>query len=151
MVNTPEAVLESGSHRRVVVNRNDLVARFPFVDGVKTGHTQKAGYLLVGAGHGRGGARVITVVMGEPGEAAGDSDTLALLRYGLSRFRSKRALEPGRPLARAQVAYFGDRRVALVPRHGLTVTARAGQRVRRRVIAPAEPEGPLPAAARWAP
>jgi D-alanyl-D-alanine carboxypeptidase (penicillin-binding protein 5/6) len=145
VVNTPEAALESGSHRRVVDNRNDLVARYPFVDGVKTGHTQKAGYLLVGAGHGRGGARVITVVMGEPGEAARDSDTLALLRYGLSRFRSERALDRRRPLARAQVADFGDRRVTLVPRRGLTVTARAGQSVRRRVRAPAKLEGPLPA------
>ncbi len=144
VVNTPKAVLRSGAHRRVVDNRDDLVARYPFVDGVKTGHTQQAGYLLVGTGHGRSGARVITVVMGEPSEAARDSDTLALLRYGLSRFRSERVLDRRRVLARPQVRYFGDRRVALVPRNGLTVTARAGQRVRRRVRAPARLEGPLP-------
>jgi D-alanyl-D-alanine carboxypeptidase (penicillin-binding protein 5/6) len=148
VVNTPEAVLRSGAHRRVVDNRNDLVARYRFVDGVKTGHTQQAGYLLVGTGHGRSGARVITVVMGEPSEAARDSDTLALLRYGLSRFRSERVLDRRRVLARPQVRYFGDRRVALVPRSGLTVTARAGQRVRRRVRAPVRLEGPLPAGRR---
>ena len=101
IVNLPEAVLRSGSHRRVVDNRNDLVARYPFVDGIKTGHTQQAGYLLVGTGHGESGARVITVVMGEPSEAARDTDTLTLLRYGLSRFRSERAVDRRRVLSRA--------------------------------------------------
>jgi serine-type D-Ala-D-Ala carboxypeptidase (penicillin-binding protein 5/6) len=148
IVNTPEAVLESGSHRRVVDNRNDLVARFPFVDGVKTGHTQQAGYLLVGAAHGSSGARVITVVMGEPGEAARDSDTLALMRYGLSRFRSERVLARGRVLVRPRIEYYGDRRVALVPRSGMIVTARRGQELHRRVRAPAKLEGPLPAGRR---
>jgi serine-type D-Ala-D-Ala carboxypeptidase (penicillin-binding protein 5/6) len=148
VVDSSEAVLESGARRRVVDNRNRLVARFRFVDGIKTGHTQQAGYLLVGAGHGRGGARVVTVVMGEPGESARDADTLALLRWGLSRFRSERRLDPRRPLARARVEHFGNERVALVPRHSLTVTARAGQSVRRRVRAPAKLEGPLPAGRR---
>ena len=148
IVNTPEAVLRSGSHRRVVDNRNDLVARYPFVDGVKTGHTQQAGYLLVGAGHGASGARVITVVMGEPSEAARDSDTIALLRYGLSRFRSERVLDRRRVLVRPEVQYYGDRRVALVPRSGMTVTTRRGQQLRRRVRAPAKLEGPLPAGRR---
>jgi D-alanyl-D-alanine carboxypeptidase (penicillin-binding protein 5/6) len=145
IVDTPEAVLRSGSHRRTVDNRNDLVARYPFVDGVKTGHTQQAGNLLVGAGHGASGARVITVVMGEPSEAARDSDTLALLRYGLSRFRSERVLDRRRVLVRPEVEYYGDRRVALVPRSGMTVTARRGQELRRRVRAPGKLEGPLPA------
>ena len=145
VVDMPAAVLESGARRRLVDNRNDLVARYAFVDGVKTGHTRQAGYLLVGTGHGRGGARVVTVVMGEPGEAARDSDTLALLRWGLSRFRSERALDGRRPLARAEVRHFGERRVALIPREALTVTARRGQPVERRVTAPAKLAGPLPA------
>jgi D-alanyl-D-alanine carboxypeptidase (penicillin-binding protein 5/6) len=88
------------------------------------------------------------VVMGEPSEAARDSDTLTLLRYGLSRFRSERVLDRRRVVSRAQVQYYGDKRVALVPRSGLTVTARAGQDVRRRVRAPAKLEGPLPAGRR---
>ena len=48
-VDRPRALLRSGSHRRVVVNRNDLVGRVGFVDGVKTGHTLGAGYVLVGS------------------------------------------------------------------------------------------------------
>ena len=68
-----------GPIRALVQNRNDLVLRYPFVDGVKTGHTLDAGYVLVGAAHAHG-APVISVVLGEPSEAARDADTLALLR-----------------------------------------------------------------------
>jgi serine-type D-Ala-D-Ala carboxypeptidase (penicillin-binding protein 5/6) len=148
IVNSPGAVLRSGSHRRVIDNRNDLVARYPFVDGVKTGHTSQAGYLLVGAAHNAEGARVITVVMGEPSENARDADTLSLMRYGLSRFHAKRVLSRHRAVSRAQVRYFGDRRVALVPSSSMSVTARAGQAVTRSVRAPAKLEGPLPAGRR---
>jgi D-alanyl-D-alanine carboxypeptidase (penicillin-binding protein 5/6) len=147
VVDMPEAVLQSGAHRRVVENRNDLVARFPFVDGVKTGHTLRAGYVLVGTGHGAGGARVVTVVMGEPGEAARDADTLALLRWGLSRFHRVRAVDRRRAVARVPVE-DRDEPAALVPRRTVVVTARRDQRVERRVSAPARLEGPLPAGRR---
>lgn len=69
---------------QVVVNRNDLVGRYPYVIGVKTGHTGDAGYCLVGAAQ-RRGMTVISVVLGDPSEAARDADTLSLLRYGLAR------------------------------------------------------------------
>jgi D-alanyl-D-alanine carboxypeptidase (penicillin-binding protein 5/6) len=147
IVDMPRAVLESGSRRRVVANRNKLVARYPFVDGIKTGHTLRAGYVLIGAGSGPGGARVVTVVLGEPGEAARDADTLALLHWGLGRFRQVRVLDRGRALARPKIEHF-DRTAALVPRRSLTVTARKGQAVQRRVRAPEEIEGPLARGAR---
>jgi D-alanyl-D-alanine carboxypeptidase (penicillin-binding protein 5/6) len=147
VVDMPEAVLQSGSHRRVVENRNDLVARYPFVDGVKTGHTLRAGYVLVGTGHGNGGARVVTVVMGEPGEAARDADTLALLRWGFSRFHRVRVVDRRRAVTRVAVE-DRDEQAALVPRRTVVVTARRDQRVERRVDAPASLEGPLPAGRR---
>ena len=49
-VDMPRARLLTGSRERIVDNRNDLVARVPWVEGVKTGHTSQAGYVLVGAG-----------------------------------------------------------------------------------------------------
>ena len=55
----------------------------PFVNGVKTGHTSEAGYVLVGSAT-RDGVTVVSAVLGAPREAARDGDTLALLRYGLS-------------------------------------------------------------------
>jgi D-alanyl-D-alanine carboxypeptidase (penicillin-binding protein 5/6) len=143
-VDTPEAQLESGSHPRVVDNRNLLIGAYPFVNGVKTGHTTQAGYVLIGSARGRSGGRVISVVMGEPSETGRDVDTLKLLRWGLSRFHRVRVLDRHRALARAKIEYR-DERAALVPQRGTVVTLRDGQHVRRAVHAPAQVSGPLPA------
>jgi serine-type D-Ala-D-Ala carboxypeptidase (penicillin-binding protein 5/6) len=139
----PVAELDSGARPRVIDNRNTLIASHPFVTGVKTGHTLGAGYVLVGAAQGAGGAKVISVVMGEPNEASRDADTLRLLRWGLDRFQRVRVLERTRPLARADIEYR-DEEAALVPARPAVVTLRDGERVRRRVRAPDELEGPLP-------
>jgi serine-type D-Ala-D-Ala carboxypeptidase (penicillin-binding protein 5/6) len=147
IVDMPEAELESGARPRVIDNRNQLVARYPWVTGIKTGHTIQAGDVLVGSASGRGGARVISVVLGEPSEAARDADTLALLRWGLGRFRRVEALDPQRPLARADIEYR-DERAALVPRRRAEVLVREGERIERRVRAPKEVDGPLPAGER---
>ena len=142
IVDSPRAVLESGARRRVVANRNRLVLRYGFVEGIKTGRTLDAGYVLVGAASGRGGARVISVVLGEPSEAARDADTLALLRYGLAQFRRVTPLRADRVVARVDIEHR-DERAALVPARSLTTTARRGERLRTRVRAPAELDGPI--------
>ena len=147
IVNRPRAVLSSGRRRRVVENRNALVTRHSFVKGVKTGHTDRAGYVLVGAGS-RRGAQVISVVLGEPGPPERDADTLALLRYGLAQFRRVRALVQGRPVARVRVKGRGGRRAALTVPAGVAVWVLRGERPATRVRAPAELEGPLPAGRR---
>lgn len=92
VVDEPSARLTDG---QVVANRNDLVGRYPFVIGVKTGHTSAAGYCLVGAAR-RGDAVVVSVVLGDPSEAARDDDTLTLLRYGLGHLRPVAPLPPSR-------------------------------------------------------
>ena len=147
VVDMPEARLESGSRPRVVENRNTLIAAYPFVNGVKTGHTTQAGYVLIGSARSRIGGRVISVVMGEPSEAGRDADTLKLLRWGLGRFHRVRVLDPNRPLARADIEYR-DEQVELVPQPGAVLTLRDGQRVRRVVDAPDQVSGPLAAGAR---
>ena len=147
IVDTPAARLESGNRPRVVENRNLLIGRYPFVTGVKTGHTIRAGYVLVGAaGNGRSG-RVVSVVLGDPSEAARDADTLALLRYGLSRFKRVRPLRPARPVAEADIAHRSED-AELVPARPVALTVRKGQRVRVRVNAPDELDGPIDAGTR---
>jgi serine-type D-Ala-D-Ala carboxypeptidase (penicillin-binding protein 5/6) len=131
----------------VIDNRNTLVGSYPFVDGVKTGHTLQAGYVLVGAATGRAGGRVISVVMGEPSESARDADTLALLRWGLGRFQRVRVVDERRAMAHAKIEYR-DEKAALVPARNAVVTLRDGEEVRRRVRSPKQLEGPLPAGRR---
>ncbi len=146
-VDMARARLTTGARTRIVVNRNRLVGRVPSIDGVKTGHTQSAGYVLVGAAT-RKGARLISVVLGEPSEAARDADTLALLRYGFSLYVRLPVLRPGATVAHAKVKHFGDREAALVPARRLSVTVRRGARVRTVVEAPGTLRGPLSAGAR---
>ena len=143
----PRAVLESGSRRRVVDNRNKLVAREPFVDGIKTGHTQGAGYVLVGAAAGATARRSSRWCWASPASPRA-TPTRSSCCAGASRAsgpsaRSTRARRWRGPA----IAHF-DERAALVPRRSLSVTVRRGQRVERRVRAPDELEGPLPAGRR---
>ena len=138
--------LGSGVRPREVVNRNDLVRAEPVVDGVKTGHTELAGYVLVGSAT-RDGVSVISAVLGDPSEAARDADTLALLRYGLSRFRSVRVVRPERVLRTAPVQYRPEERVGLVPARAVTRVLRVGERPSVSTDVPDQLEGPLPAGA----
>jgi D-alanyl-D-alanine carboxypeptidase (penicillin-binding protein 5/6) len=148
IVAMPAAQLETGNRRRLVNNRNDLVReRVRPVTGVKTGHTGSAGYVLVGSARGANGAQVVSVVLGEPSEAARDADSLAALRWGVAQYRRTPVLDSGRTMARAEVE-LRDETVPLVAATDLNLTLRRGQRVRKRVDAPEELEGPLPAGRR---
>jgi D-alanyl-D-alanine carboxypeptidase (penicillin-binding protein 5/6) len=140
--------LRSGARRRTLVNRNTLVRTVGFVNGVKTGHTQQAGYVLVGSGSLRG-VTVVSAVLGDTGERERDADTLALLRYGLSRYHRSTPVRRGERFATARLRHRGDERVALVAAGTVTRTVRRGEPARTRVVgAPAELDGPLPAHAR---
>jgi D-alanyl-D-alanine carboxypeptidase (penicillin-binding protein 5/6) len=146
-VDMPRARLLSGARPRILANRNRLVREVGWVDGVKTGHTAGAGYVLVGSTS-RTGARLVSVVLGAPTEAARDADTLRLLRYGLAQYRRARPVRAGATVSIASVEYFGGREVRLVPARPVSVTVRRGQRLRTVVRAPEQVTGPVPAGAR---
>src|SRR4051794_8202292 len=147
-VDRPRAVLRSGSHRRVVVNRNDLVGRVPYVDGVKSGHTLTAGYVLVGSAR-RNGVGGLSAGMGEPSLGMRDADTPALLRYGLSRYRRVTAIAPRARLANLSINDQGDAHVAVVAARPARVVARRGERLSVRLVAvPDDVTGPLDAGSR---
>jgi D-alanyl-D-alanine carboxypeptidase (penicillin-binding protein 5/6) len=92
-------------------NRNLLLWRDPSVDGVKTGHTQEAGYCLVASAE-REGMRLIATVLGTPSEKARAQAVQALLGYGF-RFFTTRKLEEAGKLAEARVYKGEENRVAL--------------------------------------
>ena len=70
--------------------------------------------MLVGSAT-RGRVNVLSVVLGDPGVAARDADTLALLRYGLSLYREVPIVQRDRVVATAQVKYREEDRIELVP------------------------------------
>lgn len=83
-------------------NRNVLLARDPSVDGLKTGHTEAAGYCLVTSAI-RDGMRLISVVMGTPSENARASASQALLNYGFRFFETFKLYAQGDVVATAEV------------------------------------------------
>lgn len=73
-------------------NRNTLLWQNPSVDGLKTGHTEEAGYCLVASAV-EEGMRLITVVMGTSSNAARIQETQKLLSYGFRYFESNKVQE----------------------------------------------------------
>ena len=66
-------------------NRNRLLWLDPTVDGVKTGHTEAAGYCMI-ASSSRGGRRLLAVVLGSTSEATRAQESLKLLNWGFQFF-----------------------------------------------------------------
>jgi serine-type D-Ala-D-Ala carboxypeptidase (penicillin-binding protein 5/6) len=139
IVNTPSATLESGDHPRTVTSRNTLLGQEPWINGVKTGHTLGAGYVLVGSGT-RGSTTLISAVLGTPSEFARDQSTLDLLDYGFSLYHPVEEVSRGEEIASPKLDYRDDH-LPLVARQPLTVTVREGQGVSTRVNAPDEVSG----------
>lgn len=69
-------------------NRNGLLLSDPTVDGLKTGHTEAAGYCLVSSSK-RNDMRLITVVMGTPSIKAREAGTSALFNFGFSFYETR--------------------------------------------------------------
>ena len=83
-------------------NRNNLLWRDDSVDGVKTGHTEAAGFCLVASAE-REGMRLISVVMGTKSEEARASESQALLNYGFRFFESHKLYERHQALSQVRV------------------------------------------------
>jgi serine-type D-Ala-D-Ala carboxypeptidase (penicillin-binding protein 5/6) len=83
-------------------NRNGLLEKDPTVDGLKTGHTDSAGYCLVTSAL-RDGMRLISVVMGSTSIKARENASAALLNYGFTFYDTKLVVKGGAVLATARV------------------------------------------------
>jgi serine-type D-Ala-D-Ala carboxypeptidase (penicillin-binding protein 5/6) len=83
-------------------NRNGLLEKDPTVDGLKTGHTDSAGYCLVTSAL-RDGMRLVSVVMGSASMKARENASAALLNYGFTFYDTKLVVKGGVVLATAPV------------------------------------------------
>jgi D-alanyl-D-alanine carboxypeptidase (penicillin-binding protein 5/6) len=83
-------------------NRNGLLEKDPTVDGLKTGHTDSAGFCLVTSSL-RDGMRLVSVVMGSTSMKARENASAALLNYGFTFYDTKLVVKGGAVLASAHV------------------------------------------------
>jgi D-alanyl-D-alanine carboxypeptidase (penicillin-binding protein 5/6) len=83
-------------------NRNGLLEKDPTVDGLKTGHTDSAGFCLVTSSL-RDGMRLVSVVMGSTNIKGRENASTALLNYGFTFYDTKLVVKGGAVLASAHV------------------------------------------------
>lgn len=107
-------------------NRNLMLWRDSTVDGLKTGHTEEAGYCLVASAE-REGMRLISVVMGTSSEAARAAETQKLLTWGFRFFETKTFYKPGQVLSNARVWAGEQNAVEVGLTDGLVMTMPKGQ------------------------
>jgi D-alanyl-D-alanine carboxypeptidase (penicillin-binding protein 5/6) len=106
-------------------NRNGLLWRDPTVDGVKTGHTDTAGYCLITSAK-RDGMRLVSVVLGTDSMRAREDASSALLSYGFNFFETKRIYAAGQPLTTMRVWKGKQDEVGLTVGRDLYVTNQRG-------------------------
>jgi len=83
-------------------NRNRLLWLDPNVDGVKTGHTEAAGYCLIASAK-RGKRRLLSVVLGARSDAQRAQESQKLLNYGFQFYDSVRVYEKDQPVSTLRV------------------------------------------------
>jgi D-alanyl-D-alanine carboxypeptidase (penicillin-binding protein 5/6) len=107
-------------------NRNRLLWSDPTVDGLKTGHTEAAGYCLVSSAK-REGMRLISVVMGASSESARERETQRLLAYGFRFFETHHLYTAGSELSKARVWQGAADEVALGVKENVYLTIPRGK------------------------
>jgi len=113
---------------------NDLLGVVPGVFGVKTGHTDDAGWSQVAAVRGDG-TTIYATILGSPSRTQRNEDLQALLAYGLNQYRRVDAVSRGRGYASVSLPY-GRRPLRLVAAAPLQAVVRVGEPLSQRVIAP---------------
>lgn len=107
-------------------NRNRLLWRYQYADGLKTGHTDEAGYCLVASAK-KDGMRLVSVVLGEPNDLGRTEDSMRLLTYGFRFYETHKLYNAATPLVQARVWQGENAEVPLGITDDLYVTVQTGQ------------------------
>lgn len=123
-------------------NRNALLYTDPTVDGLKTGHTEEAGYCLVTSSK-RNGMRLITVILNTSSPQARADQTRAMLGWGFSTFEKATPIQPDAVVGTAKVAFGKADTVAAGLAAPWTLTVPRGQQVQTAVEIKPDLEAPV--------
>jgi len=107
-------------------NRNRLLWRYQYADGLKTGHTKEAGSCLVASAK-KDGMRLVSIVLGAPSDRVRTEDSARLLTYGFRFFETHKLYNASSPLVKARVWKGKKTEVPLGITQDLYVTVPAGQ------------------------
>jgi D-alanyl-D-alanine carboxypeptidase (penicillin-binding protein 5/6) len=123
-------------------NRNALLYTDPTVDGLKTGHTEEAGYCLVTSSK-RNNMRLITVMLNTASPQARADQTRTLLGWGFGNFEKATPLAADKPVTTAKVRYGKADTFPAGLASAWTVTVPRGQKVETAVQLKPDLEAPI--------
>jgi D-alanyl-D-alanine carboxypeptidase (penicillin-binding protein 5/6) len=107
-------------------NRNGLLERDPTVDGLKTGHTDSAGYCLISSAM-RSGMRLVSVVLGAKSVGARESGSATLLNYGYNFYEAVSVKKAHELVLKPRVYKGTEQYVAIAPLSDVQVMVPRGQ------------------------
>jgi serine-type D-Ala-D-Ala carboxypeptidase (penicillin-binding protein 5/6) len=143
IANRTSATLSTGYRPRTIRNRNTLLGRDRRINGLKTGHTGTAGYVLVGT-RTEGGVTLVSVVLGTPSLAVRDRDSLALLEWGQGKYERIHPVTEGTIVDNPEIKFRRGATVNLVTEGSVTRVVRAGAKITYNdVNVPDEVTGPI--------
>lgn len=125
-------------------NRNALLYTDPSVDGLKTGHTEEAGYCLTTSSK-RGPMRLISVIFGTPSMNERASQTRTLLAWGFANFETANVQPANQVLARAKV-WFGkedDVQIGLAENFNVTMPKGQADKIKTQLVVQPKLNAPL--------
>jgi D-alanyl-D-alanine carboxypeptidase (penicillin-binding protein 5/6) len=106
-------------------NRDPILGKVPGADGLKTGHTDEAGYGFTGSAE-QNGRRIVMVVAGFPSWNARANESVAMMNWGFSSWRLKSLFAKGKRIDTAEVQGGSSSTVGLVAPTDLAVTVPLG-------------------------
>ena len=106
-------------------NRNPLLGRVPGADGLKTGHTEEAGYGFTGSAE-QNGRRLVMVVAGLDSFNQRVGESVRLMQWGFNAWQAKPLFKKDTMVGTAQVQMGGSSEVGLVAPRDLAITIPAG-------------------------
>jgi D-alanyl-D-alanine carboxypeptidase (penicillin-binding protein 5/6) len=123
---------------------NDLLWTFPGLIGVKTGHTDDAGWAEVAAAR-RGPTTIYAVVLGSPSRAKRNADVTELMEWAFDQYATFTLIREGERYAEADIPFAEDEKLELVAAAGASKLIRRGDGSRfvERIVAPAMVELPV--------
>lgn len=118
---------KSYTHNEITqYNRNKLLWKDSSIDGLKTGHTEAAGYCLVGSAI-RNDERWIAVVLGSQSQAVREQQVQSLLNYGFTAYQSASVLDQQGGVASADVYFGQDAQIRLQAPYAVNIVVPKGR------------------------
>jgi D-alanyl-D-alanine carboxypeptidase (penicillin-binding protein 5/6) len=125
-------------------NRNPILGHVPGADGLKTGHTEEAGYGFTGSAE-QNGRRLIEVLAGMKSWNERVEQSTRLIQWGFNAWQDKPLFKQGTVVAKAQVQMGSSSEVPLVAPRDLAVTIPAGLSLTRQMHVKVQYDGPIKA------